>query len=134
MLGVIRKADYTITDTAGGTKDGYYFLRNAFSATKREVGLGGLGQRFSEALRPLKLQDLAIRTEDADRKKSAAILVSEQSYCLKELLHQWDEGGLNLDIACVIGNSREAERLVKYYGIGFHYVDAGNKRRDGAPF
>jgi formyltetrahydrofolate deformylase len=130
ILRVVSKANYTLTDPSGGSKDGHYFLRNAFSATKKELTLEEFEYQFRKALSPLKLEGLSIRVENAEKRKAAAILVSEQTYCLKELLHQWDEGGLNFGIECIISNSTAAEKLVNHYGIRFEYVDAGIKIRD----
>ncbi len=131
ILGVIQKAGYNVTDASGKSIDGQYLIRSEFSATKEELSLQEFEHRFSEALAPLGLKDMYIRVIDAGRRKRAAIMVSEITYCFKELLHHLEEGDLSFDIACVISNSRKAEELAKSRGIKFHYIDAGKKSRDG---
>ncbi len=131
---IIRTAGYSIIETSGKSKDGYYFLRDEFSNTTNPVSLPDLQRRLKEALAPLNLENLHLGVEDAEKKKKAAILVSEQTYCLDQLLYQWSHGALNLEIACVISNSREAERIVKFHGIDFHYVNAGQNHRDRPTF
>lgn len=132
ILGVIQKAGYNVTEDSGKSIDGYYLIRNEFSTTTKEISLQEFERRFKEALAPLNLKDLYLSVIDAGRRKRAAIMVSEITYCFKELLHHLDEGDLNFDIACVISNSRKAEEMTKARGISFHYIDAGNRSKDGA--
>jgi formyltetrahydrofolate deformylase len=130
IFSVIRKSDYSVTDPSGKSIDGYYLLRNEFSATGAEQGIGEFRYQFSKSLEPLNLEGLHLWVVDAERRKKTAILVSKITYCLEELLHHWKEGDLNFDIACVISNDRKAEQVAKANRIEFQYVDAGDKRRD----
>ena len=51
-----------------------------------------------------------------------AILVSRQLHCLNDLLFRTSTGALQIDVAAVISNHRDAEPLAESYGLPFHYV------------
>ena len=50
------------------------------------------------------------------------IMVSKQLHCLNDLLFRHSTGGLNIDIPVVVSNHRDAEQLVRSYGIEFQHV------------
>ncbi len=131
ILKVIQTAGYNVTNDSGMSIDGYYLIRNEFSAQDGEVSLVEFEKEFRDAVDALKLEDLSIRVIDCEKRKRAVVMVSEITYCFSELLHHLDEGDLKFDIACVVSNSRNAEHMAKSRGIDFHYIDAGKKSRDG---
>lgn len=132
---MIQKAGYNVTSDYGMSIDGYYLIRNEFSAQGSKVPIEEFEKGFGEAVAALELEDLSLKVIDCDRRKKAVVMVSEITYCFSELLHHLDEGDLKFDIACVVSNSKNAEQMVKSRGIAFHYIDAGKKSRDvGAAF
>lgn len=54
--------------------------------------------------------------------KRLAVFVSKEDHCLLELLWQWEAGDLFADIAMVVSNHTDAEKVVSAYGIPFHYT------------
>jgi formyltetrahydrofolate deformylase len=62
-------------------------------------------------------------------KNKIAIMVSQYDHCLADILHRQKSGELDCEISVVISNHKDAEELVNFYGIPFHYtrVDKTNK-------
>ncbi|KAK6947565.1 Formyl transferase, N-terminal [Dillenia turbinata] len=70
-----------------------------------------------------------------DPKYKIAILASRQDHCLVDLLHQWQDGRLPVDITCVISNhdrgpNTHVLRFLERHGIPYHYLrtSVANKR------
>lgn len=61
--------------------------------------------------------------------KRAAIYVSKELYCLNELLWEWQNGELPMDVAVVISNHEDARDMVEALGIPFHYIPANKDIR-----
>ncbi|XP_060971868.1 formyltetrahydrofolate deformylase 2, mitochondrial isoform X3 [Cannabis sativa] len=72
-----------------------------------------------------------VRVPDQDPKYKIAVLVSKQEHCLVDLLHQWQDGRLPVDITSVISNHDRAPnthvfRFLQRHGIPYHYVLSGD--------
>ncbi|KAK9927589.1 hypothetical protein M0R45_024766 [Rubus argutus] len=74
---------------------------------------------------------------DQDPKYKIGILASKQDHCLIDLLHQWQDGKLPVDIACVISNHERGPntgvfRFLERHGIPYHYLHTTeeNKREE----
>ncbi|KAF4374719.1 hypothetical protein F8388_020240 [Cannabis sativa] len=70
-----------------------------------------------------------VRVPDQDPKYKIAVLVSKQEHCLVDLLHQWQDGRLPVDITSVISNHDRAPnthvfRFLQRHGIPYHYVSS----------
>ncbi|PUA82571.1 formyltetrahydrofolate deformylase [Nocardioides currus] len=50
------------------------------------------------------------------------IMVSRQLHCLNDLLFRASTGALQIEIPAVVSNHRDAEPLVRSYGLDFHHV------------
>lgn len=50
------------------------------------------------------------------------IMVSKFLHCLNDLLFRWSVGSLNIDIPVVVSNHRDAEALVRSYGLEFVHI------------
>jgi formyltetrahydrofolate deformylase len=50
------------------------------------------------------------------------ILVSRHLHCLNDLLFRASTGALQVEIPAVVSNHRDAEQLVRSYGLDFHHV------------
>jgi len=66
----------------------------------------------------------------ASEKKRTAIYVSNEPYCLMELLWEWQNGDLDTDIAVVISNHETSREIVESYGIPFYYIPANKDIRE----
>ncbi len=64
-----------------------------------------------------------------DEKKRTAIFVSNEPYCLMELLWEWQNGDLDTDIVVVISNHEESREIVESLGIPFYYIPANKDIR-----
>src|SRR5690625_85675 len=68
----------------------------------------------------------------ANERKRTAIYVSNEPYCLMELLWEWQNGDLDTDIKLVISNHETAREIVESYGIPFYYIPANKNIRQQA--
>jgi formyltetrahydrofolate deformylase len=50
------------------------------------------------------------------------IMVSKHLHCLNDLLFRASTGALQIEIPAVVSNHRDAEALVRSYGLDFHHV------------
>ncbi|MCJ7839473.1 formyltetrahydrofolate deformylase [Lederbergia sp. NSJ-179] len=62
--------------------------------------------------------------------KKTAIFVSKQTHCLMELLWEWQNGELMMDISCIISNYDDSRELVESLGIPFYYIPANKEIRN----
>jgi formyltetrahydrofolate deformylase len=63
-------------------------------------------------------------------RQRAAIYVSKETHCLMELLWEWQNGDLEMDIAVVISNAEVARPMVEALGIPFYYIPAHKDIRE----
>ena len=50
------------------------------------------------------------------------LMVSKHLHCLNDLLFRWSTGSLQIDIPAVVSNHRDAEPLVRSYGLDFVHL------------
>lgn len=62
-------------------------------------------------------------------RKRAAIFVSKEIHCLMELLWEWQNKDLDMDIPLVISNHETARNLVESLGIPYYYIPANKDIR-----
>lgn len=62
------------------------------------------------------------RLEDADEPTRTIVMVSKTTHCLNELLEQWHDGQLNIDIAAVVSNHEDLRPIADQHGIPFHFI------------
>ncbi|KAM1258152.1 hypothetical protein ACFX13_038528 [Malus domestica] len=78
-----------------------------------------------------------VRVPNLDHKYKIGVLVSKQDHCLVDLLHQWQEGRLPVDITCVISNhhrgpNTHVHRFLERHGIPYHYLNTTkDDKREG---
>src|SRR5690625_2532097 len=85
-----------------------------------EEGFQVLAEKFS----------MDYRFTYANEKKRTAIFVSNEPYCLMELLWEWQNGDLDTDIPLVISNHETSREIVESYGIPFYYIPANKDIRE----
>jgi len=61
-----------------------------------------------------------------------AIMVSQYDHCLADLLHRHKNGELVCDIPLIISNHHDTERLAKFYGVDFHYIQVNKDNKSTA--
>lgn len=62
------------------------------------------------------------RLEYSHHPTSVAILVSQYTHCLVDLLYSHQSGELACNIPLVIGNHMDAQPITGFYGIRFHHI------------
>src|SRR5699024_2928104 len=80
---------------------------------------------LDEAFRPLA-ESFSMEYEFTfkHRKKRVAIFVSKETHCLMELLWEWQNNELQMEIPLVISNNENARQMVEALNIPFHYIPA----------
>ncbi|MDP3678177.1 MAG: formyltetrahydrofolate deformylase [Methylotenera sp.] len=68
----------------------------------------------------------------SQHKTRVAIMVSQYDHCLADLLHRHKSGELACEIPLVISNHRDVEKLVRFYGIDFHYIAVNKTNKQAA--
>lgn len=63
-------------------------------------------------------------------RQRAAIYLSKDTHCLMELLWDWQNGDLDMDIAVVISNSENGRAAVEAFGIPYYYIPANRDIRE----
>jgi formyltetrahydrofolate deformylase len=66
--------------------------------------------------------DMAFELWGASAPYRTLIMVSKHLHCLNDLLFRASIGTLQVEIPAVVSNHRDAEPLVRSYGIDFHHV------------
>ena len=61
----------------------------------------------------------------ADEPYRTLVLVSKFGHCLNDLLFRQQAGALNIDVAGVVSNHRDFERLTATYDVPFHHIPIG---------
>lgn len=78
---------------------------------------------FAAAWEPLATRyDMRWHVEWGDRRKRMAVLVSRETHCLNDILWRWKSGEIDVDLAFVAGNHRDAESEVTSFGVDYHYL------------
>jgi len=68
-----------------------------------------------------------VRVPATDQKLRMAVLASWQEHCLVDLLLKWQEGGVPVDLTCVISNhergmNTHVRRFLERHQIPYHYM------------
>ncbi|RYP88742.1 formyltetrahydrofolate deformylase [Nocardioides guangzhouensis] len=97
---------------------GRFFMRIDFNVTG-PVDATVLREDFAEVAR-----DFAMEYEvwESAAPYRTLLMVSRQLHCLNDLLFRTSTGALQIEIPAVVSNHRDAEALVRSYGIDFHHV------------
>jgi formyltetrahydrofolate deformylase len=118
---IIESSQYT-TNPEGGN----FFMRIEFECPglldKKEALMGQfktIAETFSMEWKLTFVHDL----------KKTAIFVSKELHCLQELLWEWQNGDLLMDIALVVSNHETAKELVESMNIPFFYIPASKENR-----
>ncbi|XP_059074467.1 formyltetrahydrofolate deformylase 1, mitochondrial isoform X2 [Cryptomeria japonica] len=96
-----------------------------------------MDEDFGKLAKMFSAQKSIVRVPEIDAKFKIAVLASRQDHCLVDLLHEWQEGKLPVEITCVISNhNREPNthviRFLERHGIPYHYfpISKENKREE----
>jgi formyltetrahydrofolate deformylase len=85
---------------------------------------------FIAAFKPLA-EELQMRWQlrRMQQKPQIAIFCSQYLHCVADLLHRASAGELACEIAVIVSNHREVEKLAAFHGIRFEYIPVSSSTR-----
>lgn len=101
---------------------GRFFMRTELEGTINEVA-------FLAELKSVLPTQNHTKLVDAGKKR-VVIMVTKEAHCLGDLLMKSYYGGLNVDIAAVVGNYDVLQNLTEKFDIPFHYVSHEGLNRE----
>lgn len=96
-----------------------FFMRVQFEVPGSDVTAESLSSSFVALAQAHRM---AWQLVDATTPYRVLLMVSRFGHCLNDLLFRHSTGTLNLEIAGVVSNHRDFERLTSTYDIAFHHV------------
>ncbi len=100
---------------------GLFFMRVewAIDSVSAEQGIPA----FSEAFAPLATElKMRWQLRLMQRRPRVALFCSQYLHCIADLLYRASAGELSCEIAVIVSNHREVEKLAAFHGIRFEYV------------
>jgi formyltetrahydrofolate deformylase len=119
---IIESSQYS-TNPEGGT----FFIRIEFECPDLKEKASRMEQEFAEIAERFSMDWNFTHVYHV---KKAAIFVSKELHCLLELLWEWQNGDLMVDIALVISNHEQAREVVEGLNIPFYYIPANKDIRE----
>ncbi|AKI01980.1 formyltetrahydrofolate deformylase [Hoeflea sp. IMCC20628] len=109
-----------ITDSAqfDDVETGNFFMRMSFRSEDGR-SLDDLIGKFEPVSQSF---DMEAEFFDEAVKRKVVIMVSGFGHCLNDLLYRWRIGGLPVDIAAVVSNHMDYQKLVVNHDIPFHCI------------
>ncbi|MGY4749475.1 formyltetrahydrofolate deformylase [Pannonibacter sp. Q-1] len=95
-----------------------FFMRLSFVSEQ-----GRTREELDEAFRAeIAGSDIVHSFHDLNKKMKVVIMVSRFGHCLNDLLYRWRIGALPIDIAAVISNHMDYQKVVVNHDIPFHCI------------
>lgn len=118
-----------ITESSQYSSDpegGEFFIRQEFICENLLEKRGAMEKNFEKLAADFSMD---YQFTYGDEKKRTAIFVSNEPYCLMELLWEWQNGDLDTEIVVVISNHETSRDIVESLGIPFYYIPANKDIR-----
>jgi formyltetrahydrofolate deformylase len=121
VAGFLSGRDLFITESEhfGDTVTGRFFMRTVFREHPGMPPLSELEAAFGELARRFEMD---WKIHDTSVRQRVLILVSKFDHCLNDLLYRYRTGTLPIDIAAVVSNHPDLERVVEWHGIPYHHL------------
>ncbi|SEQ53047.1 formyltetrahydrofolate deformylase [Loktanella sp. DSM 29012] len=119
-----------ITDSAqfDDADTGMFFMRVSFQSEQGKT-LDALTQAFA----PLAADfDMTFDFFDEAIKPKVVIMVSRFGHCLNDLLYRWRIGALPIEIAAVVSNHMDYQKVVVNHDIPFHCIKVTKENKPEA--
>lgn len=100
-----------------------FFMRIEFECAPELLHQRVFGERFRTIADQYEMRWELAETEVKQR---VCLFVSQYLHCLADLLQRYQSGELNCEIALIVGNHRDGEKLAAFYGIPFVYLPVVN--------
>jgi len=125
--GIVHAVTTFLVDNGGNIREsqqfgdrdsGRFFMRidfetaQATDAASLRVAFAGTAERFG----------MTFELWAAHAPYRTLIMVSKQLHCLNDLLFRTTTGDLQIEVPLVVSNHRDAEKLVRSYGVDFHHI------------
>ena len=96
-----------------------FFMRIDFEVSSNDMTADALREDFAAVA-----EEFGMAFELWERKAPyrTLLMVSKHLHCLNDLLFRWSTGSLQIDIPAVVSNHRDAEPLVRSYGLDFVHL------------
>lgn len=100
-------------------QNGIFFMRIEFAIEQKDFD-----KKFFEAnfLKIAKLLKMTYSLTYANIYKKTAIFVSKYTHCLLDLLWQWKNQELDMDLKLIISNHNDASNIAKEFNLPFFYL------------
>ena len=99
-------------------RTGRFFMRLSVR-TETGATVDGLSDAFAAVAQPF---DMEFAFHDESRKMRVVVMVSRFGHCLNDLLYRWRIGALPIDIAGVVSNHLDYQKVVVNHDIPFHHI------------
>lgn len=96
-----------------------FLMRIEWELPGCKLDFDGFRTEFAKVASPLGMN---WRMERSSVPTRLAIFVSRFDHCLADLLYRNNRNELGCEVACVISNHTDAQRLAEFYGIPFHHT------------
>ncbi|AXF57508.1 formyltetrahydrofolate deformylase [Salicibibacter kimchii] len=124
QANIIESSQYS-TNPEGGD----FFIRIEFECPDLDSKKTLLQEEFETIAQRFSMEWTLSFVHDLKR---AAIFVSKELHCLRELLLEWENEDLVMDIPLVVSNHPEAKNFVESFGIPFVHIPANKNNRQEA--
>lgn len=105
-----------------------FFMRLSFVSEQ-----GRTREELDEAFRAeIAGSDIVHSFHDLNEKMKVVIMVSRFGHCLNDLLYRWRIGALPIDIAAVISNHMDYQKVVVNHDIPFHCIKVTKENKTQA--
>ena len=101
---------------------GRFFMRTVLDGEINET-------EFISALQGVLPSKHHFKLVDAGKKR-VVVMVTKEAHCLGDLLMKSYYGGLDVEIAAVVGNYNVLQNLTEKFDIPFHYITHENSNRE----
>lgn len=111
-----------------------FFARTEFVFDPLQWPRDVMDEDFLRLKHAFKAKQSVVRVVERDPPLKIAVLVSWKDHCLVDLLHQWQEGKIPVQIVCIMSNHMREEdthviRFLARHNIPYHYIPANKENR-----
>ncbi|XP_051114458.1 formyltetrahydrofolate deformylase 1, mitochondrial [Andrographis paniculata] len=136
-LGIVAKISECIASRGGNIlsadifvpeKGNVFYSRSEFIFNPAKWARTQMDDDFLKLSNMYNAMRSVVRVPSVDPKYNIAIFSSKQDHCLADLLHEWQDRKLPLNITAVISNhdrdpNTHVIRFLERHGIPYHYLD-----------
>lgn len=107
----------------------WFFMRNEISFSSPCYNTGTFQKNFSALAAQFNMQWQLI---DSSVPKKIALLVSQHSHCLADILHRWHSGDLAGEVVAILSNHTTLSNIAQWYKVPFHHVPVSSDNNEKA--